>query len=251
VEGGKGDGGRGGVSLPAAGPPAALLKDNALISIPLSSGAGKVYPGADTAERGRLPGAWAGVQHLLVARGRREAEADEGEQGEARDEGSLARLGGTRSLLRHMRHQERVRAVGTHYGPTRIYGPTGHAIGGTHSRHSGAYQPLLPPPGLSDDYGPAASCRRIDLAAAAGARATRMSLLWAGWSSWRTRAGATPRYGTDDYATAGSGPTRQSVWSTGVTGLGVAASASRRSMCRIIVLTNLCSVLPEASRVTV
>jgi hypothetical protein len=50
----------------------------------------------------------------------------------------------------------------------------------------------------------------MDLAAAAGARATRMSLLWAGQNSWRTRAGATPRYGTDDHATAGSGPTRQS-----------------------------------------
>jgi hypothetical protein len=84
---------------------------------------------------------------------------------------------------------------------------------GRHSRHSGAYLPLLPPPGLdiiSDDYGPAASCRRMDLDAAAGARATRMSLLWAGWSSWRTRAGATPCYGTDDYATVGSGPTLQS-----------------------------------------
>jgi hypothetical protein len=34
-------------------------------------------------------------------------------------------------VLRHMRHQELWRAVGTHYGPTRIYGPTGHAIGGT------------------------------------------------------------------------------------------------------------------------
>ncbi len=31
-------------------------------------------------------------------------------------------------------------------------------------------------------------------AAAAGARATRMSLLWAGRSSWRTWAGATQRY---------------------------------------------------------
>ncbi len=30
-----------------------------------------------------------------------------------------------------MRHQELWRAVGTHYGPTRIYGPTGHAIRGT------------------------------------------------------------------------------------------------------------------------
>ncbi len=48
------------------------------------------------------------------------------------------------------------------------------------SRHSLAYLPLLPPPGtdISDDYGPAGSCWRIDLAAA-GARATRMSLLWA------------------------------------------------------------------------
>jgi hypothetical protein len=35
------------------------------------------------------------------------------------------------ALLRHMRHQELWRAVGTHYGPTRIYGPTGHVIGGT------------------------------------------------------------------------------------------------------------------------
>ena len=30
-----------------------------------------------------------------------------------------------------MRHQELWRAVGTYYGPTRICGPTGHAIGGT------------------------------------------------------------------------------------------------------------------------
>jgi len=35
------------------------------------------------------------------------------------------------TVLGHMRHQELWRAVGTHYGPTRIYGPTGHAIGGT------------------------------------------------------------------------------------------------------------------------
>ncbi len=34
-------------------------------------------------------------------------------------------------LLRHMRHQELWRAVGTHYGQTRIYGPTDHAIRGT------------------------------------------------------------------------------------------------------------------------
>ncbi len=30
-----------------------------------------------------------------------------------------------------MRHQELWRAVLTHYDPTRIYWPTGHAIGGT------------------------------------------------------------------------------------------------------------------------
>jgi hypothetical protein len=66
---------------------------------------------------------------------------------------------------------------------------------GRHSTHSGIYLLLLSPPGLdtiSDDNGPAGSSRRMDLATAAGARATRMSLLWAGWSSWRTRAGATP-----------------------------------------------------------
>ncbi len=34
-------------------------------------------------------------------------------------------------MLQHMRHQELWRAVGTHYGLTRIYGPMGHAIGGT------------------------------------------------------------------------------------------------------------------------
>ncbi len=105
----------------------------------------------------------------------------------------------------------------THYGQTRIYGAsTGlqdMPSEGRHNRHSGAYLPLHPPKGLdtiSDDYGLAGSCRRMDIAAAAGARATRMSLLWPGWSSWRTSTGATPRDGTYDYATAGSGPTRQS-----------------------------------------
>jgi hypothetical protein len=54
---------------------------------------------------------------------------------------------------------------------------------GRRSRHSGAYLPQLPQPGpdtISDDYGPDTACRRMDLAAAAGARATRMSPLWAG-----------------------------------------------------------------------
>jgi hypothetical protein len=104
-----------------------------------------------------------------------------------------------------------MQAVGTHgstqtYGPTglRAYGPTGLRAmpsEGRHSRHSGA-------PGLdtiSDDYGPAESCWRMDLAATAGVRATRMSLLWAGWSRWRSRAEATARCGT-----AESWPTRQS-----------------------------------------
>ncbi len=43
--------------------------------------------------------------------------------------------------------------------------------------------PQLPQPGLStisDYYGPAVTCRSMDLAAAAGARATRKSRLWAG-----------------------------------------------------------------------
>ncbi len=34
-------------------------------------------------------------------------------------------------VLRRMRRQEHMRAVETHYGPTRIIGSTGHAIGGT------------------------------------------------------------------------------------------------------------------------
>jgi hypothetical protein len=87
-------------------------------------------------------------------------------------------------LLQNMRHQELQvwRAVGTHYGPTRIYGPTSHTIGGTAQQ---ALRELLPQAGLcttslSDDYGPAAIRRSKDLAAAARARATRMSRLRAG-----------------------------------------------------------------------
>ncbi len=51
---------------------------------------------------------------------------------------------------------------------------------GLHSRRSGSFYRR---PGLgtiSDDYGPAATCRSMDLAAAAWARATRMSRPWAG-----------------------------------------------------------------------
>ena len=41
------------------------------------------------------------------------------------------RLGTTQSVLRRMRHQEHWQAVGAHHGPTRIYGPTVRAMGGT------------------------------------------------------------------------------------------------------------------------
>ncbi len=88
-----------------------------------------------------------------------------------------------RSVLRHMRHQELWRAVGTHYWPTRIYGPMGHAIGGTAQQallsFYRSYRSRASAP-ISDDYGPAAICRRMGLAAAAGARATRKSRLRAG-----------------------------------------------------------------------
>ena len=85
-------------------------------------------------------------------------------------------------VLRHMRHQELWRAVGTHYGPTLIYGLTGHAIGGTAQQALRELLPQLSQPDLgtiSDNYGPAAIRRSKDFAAAAGARATRMSRLWA------------------------------------------------------------------------
>jgi hypothetical protein len=94
------------------------------------------------------------------------------------------------------------------------------AYGPCHRRDGTAGTPELLPqitqPGLgttSDDYGPAATCRSMNLASAAGARATRMSQLWAGDAAgaWRKRTRATPCDVTNDYATAGSGPTRQSV----------------------------------------
>jgi hypothetical protein len=115
-------------------------------------------------------------------------------------------------VLRHMRHQELWRAVGTHYGQTQIYGPTGHAIGGTAQQAlwsfyrsyrsqasalsvttTGRQRPVgvwtsPPPPGPCDSQESTTGLR----------------------CSWRTRTGATPCDGTDDYATAGSGQTRQS-----------------------------------------
>ena len=56
----------------------------------------------------------------------------------------------------YARHQEHMQAVGTHYGPTRIIGPTGHAIGGT-AQHSGDHLKLPTSPcraTISDYYGP-------------------------------------------------------------------------------------------------
>jgi hypothetical protein len=72
---------------------------------------------------------------------------------------------------------------------------------GRQSRHSGAHLQQLPQQGLdtiNDDCRPSVSCQRMDLAAAAGSRATCMSWLTVGrCSSSRTRAGATQRYRTD------------------------------------------------------
>jgi hypothetical protein len=55
-------------------------------------------------------------------------------------------------------------------------------IEGLHSRHSRASTTDNAPgfDTISDDYGQAATCRSMDLAAAARARATRMNRLWAG-----------------------------------------------------------------------
>ncbi len=81
-----------------------------------------------------------------------------------------------------MRHQERVLEVGTYYGQTRIYEPTGHAVGGTAQHALIELLPQITQRGLdtiSDDYGPAETCQSMDLAAAARARVTRMSRLCA------------------------------------------------------------------------
>ena len=87
------------------------------------------------------------------------------------------------------------------------------AYGPCHRRDGTADTPELLPrlsqPGLgtiSDDYGPAAFRRSKDLAAAAGARATRMSRLRAGDAAGGRGLGASPCDRTyDDHATAGAG----------------------------------------------
>ncbi len=78
---------------------------------------------------------------------------------------------------------------------------------GRRSRHSGAFLPRQPQPGLdanSDDYGPATTCRRMDLVAAAGALRDRRL------RDRRERADTSVRS----------------------TGLGVATSVTRSGMCR-------------------
>ena len=64
------------------------------------------------------------------------------------------------TMLRRTRHQEHWRAVGTHYGPTRIYadstGLQAMTSEGRHSWHSGAHPPPPSSPGrvtLSEDSG--------------------------------------------------------------------------------------------------
>ena len=71
----------------------------------------------------------------------------------------------------------------------------------------------------------------LTAAAAAGIRATRMSLLWAGWSCWRTWAGVTPRQAERTTTRpSGSGPTRQSY------ALDSELLASRRGTGRVVML---------------
>ncbi len=76
-----------------------------------------------------------------------------------------------------------IRSFGEQSGRTMgRLGSTGLQAMPSEGRHS-KLLPQLPQPGLgtiSDDYGQAATCRSMDLAAAAGARATRRSRLWAG-----------------------------------------------------------------------
>jgi hypothetical protein len=113
-----------------------------------------------------------------------------------------------------MRHQVHMRAAGTHYGLTRIYGTAGHAIGGTAQqalRRSVAHPPLLSSPGsatISGDYGPDGAAgvwtspppplaRGPDgIKERVLAQRIRKNLLRAGRSSWRTGAVRRPAPGS-------------------------------------------------------
>jgi hypothetical protein len=144
-------------------------------------------------------------------------------------------------VLRHMRHQELWRAVGTHYGPTRIYGPTGHAIGGTEQQALRELLPRLSQPGLgtiSDDYGPAAIRRSKDLAAAAGSPRDSQESTTGRRCSWRTRTGSVAvRQDIRRPRDRRSGARRQSK----STGLGVQCKSTRRGMCRVFIILTSCS----------
>ena len=87
---------------------------------------------------------------------------------------------------------EASRAVGTHYGPTRIHGPTGaYAIGGTATlaQRCSIISARLPPAlFLRDDCGPPGLLGMGTAAASAGAVGPSQGLR-AGWSSGRTEAG--------------------------------------------------------------
>ncbi len=100
--------------------------------------------------------------------------------------------------------------------------------------------PQLSQPGLgtiSDDYGLAATRRSMDLAAAAGSPRYSQESTTGRRCSWRMGARATPCDGTDDHATAGSGPTRQS----GSTGLEVQCKPTRRGMRWVFIFLTSCS----------
>jgi hypothetical protein len=101
-------------------------------------------------------------------------------------------------------------------------------------------------PGLGttrDDYGPAATCRSMDLAAAAGARATRMGRLRAGDAAGGR--GPERHLATGP---AGSGPMRQS----GSTGLGEKCKSTRRGVRWVfIILTIRSFVSCESNRSSV
>ncbi len=98
--------------------------------------------------------------------------------------------------------------------PTRIYGPTGHAIGGTAQQAllSCCYHRRASPPSVTTTGRAEQPDSEVDLAAAAaGARGTRMS---AGRMEQQADSDVgqskTAASGLNDHATTGSGPTRQS-----------------------------------------
>ncbi len=130
----------------------------------------------------------------------------------------------------------------------RAYGPC-HRRDGT----AGAPEllPQLPQPGLgtiSDDYGPAATCRSMVLAAAARARATRMSRLRAHWAGDAAGGRGTERRRAKRRLRDRRERADASIRSTG---RGEHCKSTRRGMCKFIGLTNRCSFLEEANRESV